>query len=182
MTRLACGGFVLAYTFNHCICDAYGAYLFMTALYEFCLNPNRQSPSRLPSWGREILKPRTPPILSYPHPEYDVLHHPSITFTRTDFKRLAQTSIFFSTSNICSLKNQLNDQKTSTYQAVASCLWRARTRTLLKPNSVTRFLIPVDTRFQYKPSLPKGYYGSALVFPCAISKADELVGKPLVML
>ena len=35
--RLACGGFVLAHTFNHSICDTHGAYLFIIALSEFCL-------------------------------------------------------------------------------------------------------------------------------------------------
>ena len=179
VTRLACGGFVLAYIFNHCICDAYGAYMFITALSEFCLNPDRKAPSTLPSWGREILKPRTPPIPSYPHPEYDVPNRPSKTCTSTDFKCLAQTSIFFSTSNISALKNQLNGHKTSDFNAVAACLWRARTRTSMKPNSVTRFLIPLDTRLRTKPSLPEGYYGNALVFPCVIAKAEEIVGKPL---
>nr|CAN74177.1 hypothetical protein VITISV_029256 [Vitis vinifera] len=179
VTRLACGGFILAYTFNHCICDAYGAYQFITALSEFCLNLNLIAPSNLPSWGREILKPRTSPIISYPHPEYDISNHPTLAYTETDFKLLAQTSIFFSNADISLLKNQLNGHRNPTFDAVASCLWKARTRTLIKPNAITRLLFPIDTRFRCKPSLPKGYYGSAVVFPCAIAKANELMGKPL---
>ncbi|CBI33536.3 unnamed protein product, partial [Vitis vinifera] len=35
--RLSCGGFVLAHTFNHSIFDTHGAYLFIIALFEFCL-------------------------------------------------------------------------------------------------------------------------------------------------
>ncbi|PON77419.1 Transferase [Parasponia andersonii] len=179
VTRLACGGFVLAYTFNHCICDAYGAYLFMQAISEFCRNPNRTSPSSLPSWGREILKPRSPPTISYPHTEYDSSHSPTIIFTETQFKHLAQTSVFFSCTDISLLKNQIPGQKVPTFDAVASCLWRARTRTLLSPESTTRLLFPIDTRFRYKPLLPKGYYGSAVVFPCAITEAAKLDEKPL---
>lgn len=66
VTRLACGGFILAYTFNHCICDAYGAYQFITVVSEFCKDPNRRAPSTLRSWERETLRPRSPPIISYP--------------------------------------------------------------------------------------------------------------------
>ncbi|KAF3444350.1 hypothetical protein FNV43_RR14041 [Rhamnella rubrinervis] len=103
VTELSCGGFVLAYTFNHCICDAYGAYQFIKAVSEFC---------------------------------------------------------------------------------ISACLWRARTRTLIGPSpesssTTTRLLFPVDTRFRYEPLLPEGYYGSAVVFPCAITKASKLVHKPL---
>ncbi|KAK9272395.1 hypothetical protein L1049_002767 [Liquidambar formosana] len=179
VTRLACGGFLLAYTFNHCICDAYGAYQFLTAMSQFCTNPSQVTPSFLPSWGREILKPRSPPIVSYPHPEYEAFDHPAITHTETDFKRLAQTSIFLSHADISALKNQINSNKCPTFDAVASCLWRARTRTLINPNSITKLIFPIDTRFRYKPLLPKGYYGSAVVFPCATAKAAELIQKPL---
>ncbi|XP_062103711.1 benzyl alcohol O-benzoyltransferase-like [Humulus lupulus] len=180
VTRLACGGFVLAYTFNHCICDAYGAFMFMQVVSEFCRIPNRTSPSSLPSWGRELLKPRSPPIISYPHSEYDSSpHSPNITFTETQFKQFAQTSVFLSRTDILLLKSQIPDQKLPTFDAVAACLWRARTRTLLSPKSTTRLLFPIDTRFRYKPLLPNGYYGSAVVFPCAITEAAKLIEKPL---
>ncbi|KAG2715109.1 hypothetical protein I3760_03G062000 [Carya illinoinensis] len=145
VTRLACGGFILAYTFNHCICDAYGAYQFITVVSEFCKDPNRRAPSTLRSWERETLRPRSPPIISYP---------------------------------IMTLKNKITG-KCATFDAVASCLWRARTRTLINPKSNARLMFPIDTRFRYKSSLPNGYYGTAVVFPCAITKAAKLVKEPL---
>ncbi|KAH7533840.1 hypothetical protein FEM48_Zijuj04G0174500 [Ziziphus jujuba var. spinosa] len=179
VTRFACGGFVLAYTFNHCICDAYGAYQFIKAISEFCTNPTQTTPTSLPSWGRETLKPRSSLTISYPHLEYETSKNPTITYAESQFKTLAQTSIFLSPTDISLLKNQPNNQKLPTFDAVSACLWRARTRTLLNPESTTRLLFPIDTRFRYKPLLPKGYYGSAVVFPCAITKASELVDKPL---
>lgn len=174
---------MLAYTFNHCICDAYGAYQFIKAISEFCTNPTQTTPSLLPNWGRETLKPRSPPKISYPHHEYEASQQinikPTITYTESQFKSLAQTSIFLSPTDISLLKNQPNNQKLPTFDAVSACLWRARTRTLLDPESTTRLLFPIDTRFRHEPSLPKGYYGSAVVFPCAIAKASKLVDKPL---
>lgn len=180
VTKLACGGFVLAYTFNHCICDAYGAYQFIKAMSEFSTNPSQATPSWLPSWGREALKPRSPPTISYPHIEYQTSpNSTNITYTETDFKAMTQTSMYLSRIDISSLKDQINGQKTPTFDAIASCLWRARTRALINPESTTRLLFPIDTRIRYKPLLSQGYYGSAVVFPCAITKAVKLVEKPL---
>ena len=181
VTRLACGGFILAYTFNHCICDAYGAYQFITAVSEFCKNPNRNTPSTLPAWGRETLRPRSPPIISYPHHEYDdYSENPTISYGVSDFKSLAQTSVFLSRADILALKTHINgNKKCPTFDAIASCLWRARTRTLISPESSTRLIFPIDTRFRYKPSLPNGYYGAAVVFPCTVIKAAKLVEEPL---
>ncbi|KAF5183909.1 Benzyl alcohol o-benzoyltransferase [Thalictrum thalictroides] len=180
VTRLACGGFILAYTFNHCVCDAYGALQFVTVVSEFCLNPDLITPSIIPSWGREILRPRYPPKTSYHHPEYDRDHLTETPSpTETDFKCLTQTSIFFSKADISSLKNQINGGKCATFDAIASCLWKARTKTLIKPDTVTKLLFPIDTRVRSKPVLPKNYYGTAVVFPCVSTKASELIEKPI---
>ncbi|XP_077220712.1 benzyl alcohol O-benzoyltransferase-like [Tasmannia lanceolata] len=178
VTRLACGGFVLAYTFNHCVCDAYGAWQFVTAISEFCRNPDRKTPTIHPAWGRETLIPRSPPRVSYRHPEYDTDTPTDTPATETDFKRLAQTSTFFSRSDISALKNQINGQKCPTFDAIASCLWRARTQALTLKTD-TKLLFPIDTRFRYKPSLPEGYYGTAVVFPCAVARSDELCNGPI---
>ncbi|KAF6163540.1 hypothetical protein GIB67_002545 [Kingdonia uniflora] len=180
VTHLACGGFVLAYTFNHCVCDAYGALQFITAMSEYCKDPNIIAPSNIPSWGRELLTPRSPPRVSYPHPEYDLddTFKTHVT-TETDFKCLTQTSVFLSNKDISSLRHQISSKYCATFDAVATCLWRARTRTLLEPEAITKLLFPIDTRFRYNPSLPKGYYGSAVVFPCVSTKAFSLVQNPL---
>ncbi|KAK9106115.1 hypothetical protein Scep_022959 [Stephania cephalantha] len=180
VTRLACRGFVLAYTFNHCVCDAYGALQFVTAVSEFARNFNRNAPNTIPSWGRELLKPRNPPIISYPHPEYDLDYSPDAPLSdEPDFKRLEQTSVFFSKFDVSALKRKINDDKCATFDVIAACLWRARTKTIIHPETVTKLLFPVDTRFRYKPELPPGYYGSAVVFPRAATKAKTLVSEPL---
>ncbi|XP_058087723.1 benzyl alcohol O-benzoyltransferase-like [Magnolia sinica] len=178
VTRLACGGFVLAYTFNHCVCDAYGALQFVTAVSEFARNPNRHASSFLPSWGREILAPRSPPRVSYRHPEYDTDTTSETPATGADFKRLAQISTFFSNADISALKRQINDRRCPTFDAVAACLWRARTRALAL-KTITKLLFPIDTRFRYHPSLPDGYYGTAVVFPCAVTTPEALCNGPI---
>ncbi|KAK9115339.1 hypothetical protein Syun_022136 [Stephania yunnanensis] len=42
-----------------------------------------------------------------------------------------------------------------------------------------RLLFPIDTRFQFKPDLPKGFYGSTMVVPSVVTTASELLEKPL---
>ncbi|KAH0983576.1 hypothetical protein GBA52_010753 [Prunus armeniaca] len=128
VTRLACGGFVLAYTLNHCICDAYGACILIKAISEFCLNPTQVAPSLLSAWGRQALHPRSPPTISFPHHEYDVTsssphdpEDPTAAYNETDFKSLAQTSVFLSQADISSLKNQTYSQKSPAFHAIAGC-------------------------------------------------------------
>lgn len=150
----------------------------MNALSKFCRDPTITSPSSLPSWGREILKPRSSPTIYCPHPEYDATHNPTNTFTEAQFKHLAQTSVFLSHTDTSLLKNQFLSNKVPTFDVIAACLWRARTRTLLSPSSTARLLFPINTHMQYKPYLPKGY-GSAVVYPCAITHAAKLIEKPL---
>lgn len=172
---------MLAYTFNHCICDAYGAYQFIKAISEFCTNPSQTAPSLLPTWERQTLKPRSPPTISYETSN----NIPTVSYSESHFKSLAQTSVFLSRINILARKTQFkNNQKCPTFDAVSACLWRARTRTLMSQsesssNTTTRLLFPIDTRFRYEPLLPKGYYGSAVVFPCAITEVSKLVHEPL---
>ncbi|KAL6006895.1 hypothetical protein ACLOJK_032391 [Asimina triloba] len=178
VTRLACCGFALAYTFNHCICDAYGALQFVTAVSEFARNPQVNAPSILPAWGREILAPRSPPRFSHPHPEYDPDSTTTTPATVSDLKRLVQISAFFSKADIAALKRQIESRRCPTFDAIAACLWRARTKALAL-KTATKLLFPIDTRFRYKPSLPDGYYGAAVVFPVAVTTAEALCNAPL---
>ncbi|KAK9115342.1 hypothetical protein Syun_022139 [Stephania yunnanensis] len=151
VTRLACGGFVLAYTCNHCACDTYGAFQFITAVSDFSRDPHRKDPSILPSWGREALSSRSPSTRSMlSHREElhiadnDEAHH---NLTKTYFKTFDETSVFLSNAEIALLKKQV--------------------------------FFPFDTRFRYEHDLSKGFYGNTAVVSCATAKASELVDKPL---
>ena len=56
VTRLACGGFILAVRLNHTMADALGLTQFLGAMAE--LARGVQSPSVLPMWKRELLEGR----------------------------------------------------------------------------------------------------------------------------
>ncbi|KAL4195744.1 hypothetical protein AMTRI_Chr04g242600 [Amborella trichopoda] len=174
VTRLRCGGFVLAYTFNHCMCDAFGALQFMTTASLFARNPNLPSLSNSPTWAREALTPRDPPRITLPHPEYhdpnEGLTNPPL-FSEAHFKHLVQNSYFFSKADLSTLKRKAHNAPT--FDAVASCLWRARTKALGLEGDL-RLLFPIAPRLRCRPPLPNGYYGTAVVFVCARVDANAL--------
>ncbi|XP_020089055.1 benzyl alcohol O-benzoyltransferase-like [Ananas comosus] len=181
VTRLACGGFVLAYTFNHCMCDAAGALQFLTAVAESARDPSINSPSLRPVWSREALSPRSPPRISFPHYEYDdsiTNLKPGPMYSPSHFRRLAQASLFLPRETVSTLKHRA--AAAASFDAVAACLWRARARALcLSGRDPAYFLFPLDTRSRGTPRLPRGYYGAAVVFPCATALTFDLCRKPL---
>ncbi|KAK9091670.1 hypothetical protein Sjap_024847 [Stephania japonica] len=175
VTRLTCGGFVLAYTLNHCACDIYGALNFITAISEFSQNSYRKSPSVLPSWRRDALSPRSPSTkLMLFHHKVNINKDPeeAHTLTKTYFKSFDETSVFFSNADIATLKKQAGIENHGTvFDVVVSCLWRARTRTLISSfeEDVTKLFFPIDTRFRYKQDLPKGLQGLQPLQPLAMN-------------
>nr|CAD1838261.1 unnamed protein product [Ananas comosus var. bracteatus] len=181
VTRLACGGFVLAYTFNHCMCDAAGALQFLTAVAESARDPSINSLSLHPVWSREALSPRSPPRISFPHYEYDdsiTNLKPGPMYSPSRFRRLAQASLFLPREAVSTLKHRA--AAAASFDAVAACLWRARARALgLSGRDPAYFLFPVYTRSRGTPRLPRGYYGAAVVFPCATALTFDLCRKPL---
>ncbi|TVU02097.1 hypothetical protein EJB05_52463, partial [Eragrostis curvula] len=70
VTRLLCGGFVLALRLNHTVCDAAGIAQFVSAVGELARGIPA-APTVAPVWCRELLDARSPPRPSFRHPEYD---------------------------------------------------------------------------------------------------------------
>lgn len=178
MTRFACGGFILAYSFNHCACDAAGALQFITAVAEMARNPHLSNPSLIPVWSRKSLIPRSPPRISFSHPEYkkpksNKIYHPS------DFHTHMQSSLFLPQATVSAIKTLAG--ASASFDAVAALFWRSRARALgLGNTEIAHFLFPVDTRhLQGASPLPKCYYGAAVVFPCVSVPVEELCQQPI---
>ncbi|KAI4310460.1 hypothetical protein MLD38_035438 [Melastoma candidum] len=71
LTRLNCGGFILALRMNHAMCDGQGLAQFLYAVGEMAQGAS--VPSILPVWSRELLEARILPQVTYMHHEYDDL-------------------------------------------------------------------------------------------------------------
>ncbi|KAL0463057.1 UNVERIFIED_CONTAM: Benzyl alcohol O-benzoyltransferase [Sesamum latifolium] len=178
VTRLRCGGFILALRFNHTMSDGAGIVQFMSAIGEF--SRGAEMPSVPPVWQRHLLNARDPPHVSCTHHEYHDVRDTKGTLIPLD--DMVHRSFFFGAAEISALRRRLplHLRNCSTFELLTTCLWRCRTIAISpEPNEEVRIIYAVNSRKRFNPSLPAGYYGNALAFPVAISTADKLSKNPL---
>ncbi|CAN6340560.1 unnamed protein product [Urochloa humidicola] len=171
VTRLLCGGFVLALRFNHTICDAIGLIQFLSAVAE--LARGLPLPTVAPPWSRELLEARNPPRPSFPHPEFDAIPSPSSLPPPSPGDMVTRT-FTFGPSEVNAIRNglppSLRDTAT-TFEVLTAALWRARTAALeLSPDEEVRLAFICNIRGLPELGLPAGYYGNAAVL--ATTKAQ----------
>ncbi|KAI3743412.1 hypothetical protein L1987_61121 [Smallanthus sonchifolius] len=178
VTRLLCGGFILAVRLNHTMSDGTGYGQFMTALSEMANGAS--TPSTLPVWQRELLCAREPPRVTCIHHEYDEVEDIECTIIPLD--DMENRSFFFGPSQISALRRFVPTHlKTcTTFEVLTASLWRCRTIAIQpNPEDEMRMMPLVNARSKFKPHIPVGYYGNVIGYPAAISKARDLCNKPL---
>lgn len=171
MTRLLCGGFVLAFHVNHVICDGTGVAQFFSAVAE--LARGLPSPTISPAWSRDLLvllHRSTSPTAGNNDEGARPLLPPGSMVTRT---------FTFGPGEIAAIKTHLRDTAT-TFEVLIATLWRARTAALqLPPDEEVCTLFTFNIRNVRKLGLPAGYYGNAIVIAEARTTAGELLARPL---
>ncbi|KAL9238268.1 hypothetical protein vseg_012714 [Gypsophila vaccaria] len=175
VTRLKCGGFVLAWRMNHVMADGTGTMQFLKAVGE--LARGAQSLSVNPVWRRELLRARDPPRVTWVHREYDQIPDTPLG------DDLEHKYFFFGPTETAALRRSLpaHLKSATTFEVVAAIIWRSRTIALqTPPDEEVRVCFFMNTREQFKnPPLPAGYYGNVLAFPNAISTAGMLAQNPV---
>ncbi|KAJ0970953.1 hypothetical protein J5N97_018912 [Dioscorea zingiberensis] len=178
VTRLSCGGFIVAIRLNHTMSDGQGLVQFMNAVAEMARGAT--TPSVLPVWSRELLNARTPPRPTFAHREYDDV--PDIKGTNTVVHEIVQRSIFFGPREVLALRMRLPEhlRKSTTFEILTACLWRCRTIALQPdPEEDMRLMCIVNSRGKGRKQLPLGYYGNAFSYPAVVSSAKRLCSEPL---
>jgi hypothetical protein len=179
VTRLKCGGFILALSLNHTLGDAVGLRLFINAWAEMARGVNQ--PSILPVWRREILIARDPPHITCNHREYEQIILPSNTIIKEeDTITTIHQSFFFTPAHIAAIRClvPLHLRQCTTFDLIAACYWRCRTKALqLKPEEEARMMCVVNarSRFVANDSSLVGYYGNCIAFPAAVTTAGSFV-------
>ncbi|KAL8156360.1 hypothetical protein AgCh_001454 [Apium graveolens] len=172
VTRLRCGGFILASQINHTMCDATGLVQFLTAIGEIARGVS--APSVLPVWQRELLNARDPPRVTCTHPQFDEV----ADLININLDNIISRSFFFGPPEIRALRQLVPPEfgKYSSFDLLAACLWRCCIRSLqLDPEEEVRICILVNAREKFNPPLlPVGYYGNAFVSPTAVTTAGKL--------
>ncbi|KNA04426.1 hypothetical protein SOVF_199920 [Spinacia oleracea] len=174
VTRLRCGGFIVALRVNHVINDGSGIMQLMNAVGE--ISRGFTTPSILPVWDRERLTAGEHHKVSYPHPEYDQ-HQVDDHHSNDELADLIQQSFLFGPSEIAALRRNIPPQtkQFSTFDILSASLWRCRTMALgLDPDEEVRLLFAVNARTKFNPPLAKGYYGNACAFPAVCAKAGDI--------
>ncbi|XP_052169531.1 benzyl alcohol O-benzoyltransferase-like [Oryza glaberrima] len=186
VTRLACGGFILAVRLHHTMADAQGLVQFLGAVAEMARGGAAAAPSVAPVWGREMLEARSPPRPAFAHREYDEV--PDTKGTIIPLDDMAHRSFFFGAREVAAVRSHLAPgirERATTFEVLTGCLWRCRTAALAPDDDeVMRMICIVNARGGGKSGggagmIPEGYYGNAFAFPVAVATAGELRARPL---
>ncbi|XP_062097437.1 alcohol acyltransferase 9 [Humulus lupulus] len=187
VTNLRCGGMIVCTAINHCICDGIGTSQFLHAWAHHTAKENLDLPIA-PLHSRHVLKPRNPPQMTLPHPQFtkhvpspkDPSSHVDI-FNFLQSQPLRPASFIFSPAHLLRLKRQcVPSLKCTTFEALASHTWRSWIRSLdLSPSLTVKLLFSVNVRKKLIPEIPQGYYGNGFVLGCALSTVKDLVSANL---
>ncbi|RDX87945.1 Omega-hydroxypalmitate O-feruloyl transferase, partial [Mucuna pruriens] len=181
VTKFKCGGFVLGVNVNHCMVDGLSAMQFMKAWGETARGLDL---SVSPVVDRTILTARNPPIIEFPHHEFDEIEDVSNTAKLYEEEEILYSSFCFDPHKLDLLKKKGTEDgavnKCSTFEALTGFVWRARSEALrMHPNQQTKLLFAVDGRSRFVPSIAEGYFGNAVVLSNAVCKVGELLHNPL---
>lgn len=182
MTRLLCGGFILAIRLNHAISDGFGLVQLLKTVAEMARGAKIPS---IPSvWQRELFNARTPPRITCSHHEFQVPEYqksPSNGSNLTNNDILIQRSFFFGPKEMKAIRKHLPPnfpKHCSQFVLLTACLWTCRTSALkINPEEEVLMCSLVNARgknLSSALSLPLGYYGNAFVYPAAVTKAEDL--------
>ncbi|KAG2624525.1 benzyl alcohol O-benzoyltransferase-like [Panicum virgatum] len=174
VTRLLCGGFVLALRLNHTICDAIGLAQFMSAAAEIARG--LPAPTIEPAWSRELLEARRPPKPAFPHREFDPVPPPP-----PPPGDMVMRTFTFGPDDVAAIQRGIPPKlAATTFEALTAAIWRARTAALeLPPDEEVRAVAIVNFRGVPELGLPAGYYGNACVPVAALTTAGALLAGSL---
>ncbi|XP_015897314.3 methanol O-anthraniloyltransferase-like [Ziziphus jujuba] len=179
VTRLRCGGFIVATRKNHMLVDAFGVAQFMNAVGEMARGA--QHPSVMPVWHRELLDGRKPPRVTRIHHEYQQdINDAKLDI---DLTNLVHLSFVFGPDQIKAIRKHLPPHLAtcSRFELITACIWKCRTLALnLDPEEVVQVTCAINGRGKnFGLNLPSGYYGNVVFFLNAFSKAGVLCKNPL---
>ncbi|XP_047063519.1 benzyl alcohol O-benzoyltransferase-like [Lolium rigidum] len=174
VTRLLCGGFVLALRHSHAMCDAIGIAQFINAVAE--LARGLPAPTVAPAWSRELLEVPRAPASSFPRSESAA----AAQAPQPVDADMVVRSFTFGPSEVAAIKKRLPPllrDTATTFEALAAFLWRARTAALEFPpddDAPAPLAILANFRAAAELGLPSGYYGNAAVPTLALADAAAL--------
>ncbi|CAN0925049.1 Omega-hydroxypalmitate O-feruloyl transferase [Linum grandiflorum] len=166
---------------NRCMLDGIGTMGLVNSRGETARGLSLSVP---PFIDGSLLRARNPPKIEHLHHEFlEIEDKSSITKGNKEEQTTVYKSFCFTPEMLEKLKSTATEhtnKKRTIFEALSRFVWRARTESLNLPSDHnTKLLFAVDGRAKFKPPLPRGYFGNGIVLTNSISKAGELIGKPL---
>ncbi|KAJ3697301.1 hypothetical protein LUZ61_001006 [Rhynchospora tenuis] len=132
-----------------------------------------------PNFNHNLIRARSPPSMSFKHPEYTTNPLPAASPTSgvtTKFK-LSRDQIHF-------LKSQSDRRNISTrissFSTIAALVWKCYCISKgLALSTQTRLMFTADIRRRLCPPLPKTYFGNAVVRNSATNEVSQITSNPV---
>ncbi|KAL8161677.1 hypothetical protein V2J09_013166 [Rumex salicifolius] len=169
VTKLNCGGFILGLTLNHALLDGVGATAFVKAWGEVARGlPLKKQPFH----DRTLLRARSPPQIEFSHPEFEEmpLFSGSDEEEEGEEEEIERKTFSLDAKSIERLKYKAMEDgyldRCTSFEVLTAFAWRARTmalRTRYDNTKPCKLVFPVDGRPRFRPPLPEGYVGNAIV-------------------
>ncbi|XP_047978014.1 fatty alcohol:caffeoyl-CoA acyltransferase-like [Salvia hispanica] len=185
VTSFKCGGFAIGICTNHILLDGLGAKSFIENLASQAFDDKPLA--HIPCNDRRLLAARSPPQISFPHPEFLDLRLPvgehssppvfDCTREPLDFKifKLTLPDI----ENLKQMAKTAANAKITTFGVAAALIWRCKALSGGGGDwgeRVSTLLNVIDIRPRRNPQLPPGYSGNG-VLPIGVSAAVEELEK-----
>ncbi|KAJ8450532.1 hypothetical protein Cgig2_020169 [Carnegiea gigantea] len=194
VTAFKCGGFAMGVQTNHATFDGIS---FKHFLQNLAAVAGGKPLAMVPCHERELLAARSPPRVTFPHPELLELKIPIGQEGENDqipnvFDNSPQDLDFkifsLSEKDISNLKAKAKEGPTSGkgkptgFIVVSAHVWRCKALSVNDENNLERLstiLFAVDIRSRLNPPLPRSFTGNAVLTAYATAKCKELEEAPL---
>ncbi|XP_065875267.1 acyltransferase GLAUCE [Euphorbia lathyris] len=191
VTSFSCGGFAIGISTNHATFDGISFKKFLENIAAVAADkPLAVTPCN----DRQLLAARSPPRITFPHPELLKLNTPpshqqpdpaaaavfDLTKENLDFKIFRLTS-----ADISDLKEKAKSHpgaRVSGFNVVTAHIWRCKALSYDENEDLereSRILYAVNIRPRLKPPLPDSYTGNAVLTAYASAKCKELKEGPV---
>jgi hypothetical protein len=167
VTRLACGGFVLAVQLNHTMAGAQGLMQFLGAVAELARGDAQAPMTVQPVWERHLLEGRR----NSPQPrdklDDDSSNSSNIMLPLLSLDNMVLCSFFFGPEKIATIRAQLSSspdpdlhKRMSRFNVIAGWLWKYRTMALAPDsNEPMLMIVVVNARGRTgSAGIPTSYY------------------------
>ncbi|KAJ6432410.1 hypothetical protein OIU84_019617 [Salix udensis] len=185
VTSFKCGGFAMGISTSHATFDGIS---FKTFLDNLAGLAGGKPLAVTPCNDRELLAARSPPRVTFPHPELVKLQtHLGQELSVPVFDATQEALDFkifrLSSSNVSDIKEKAKtnpSSRISGFNAVTAHIWRCKALSHSQdPDRVSTILYAVNIRPRLTPPLPESYTGNAVLTAYANATGKELQEGPI---